>query len=152
MLQAFDSRLFGLGGSQSNRFVPLLSADISPTMNGKKKNGARALPRQNGTTPGFPPRPPTAPPQVWQLLHNLQGVALLSKSVSFCIAQQVSASGLLSKCACSYLREPSLGYLFATLWSLSQLGKPSLFGFPLVGSTLSHTNTSSTPPAILQQV
>ena len=68
VLQAFDSRLFGLGGSQSNRFVPLLSADISSTTSGKKQNGNRAPPRQNGNTPGFPPKPPTAPPQVLMFL------------------------------------------------------------------------------------
>lgn len=62
-LQAFDSRLFGLGGSQSNRFVPLLSADVSATTNGKKRSSRQASSRQNGLPPGHPPRPPTAPPQ-----------------------------------------------------------------------------------------
>ena len=62
MVQAFDSRLFGLGGSQSNRFVPLLSADVSASTNGAKKP-SRQGPRQNGGASGHPPRPPTAPPQ-----------------------------------------------------------------------------------------
>ncbi len=68
-LQAYDSRLFGLGGSQSNRFVPLISADISATTNGKKPTSRQAA-RQNGVTPGHPPRPPTAPPQDAQANHT----------------------------------------------------------------------------------
>lgn len=77
VLQAFDSRLFGLGGSQSNRFVPLLSAETSATLNGKKKGGGRALPRQNGHASGMPPRPPTAPPQVCWLQCLRCGTHLL---------------------------------------------------------------------------
>ncbi|KAL0019947.1 hypothetical protein WJX79_002722 [Trebouxia sp. C0005] len=67
--RAYDSRLFGLGGSQSNRFVPLISADISATTNGNKPTSRQAS-RQNGVTPGHPPRPPTAPPQDAQANHT----------------------------------------------------------------------------------
>lgn len=88
VVQAFDSRLFGLGGSQSNRFVPLLSADVSANTNGAKKP-SRQGPRQNGVTPGHPPRPPTAPPQPQDTHANHAGHALPPLQQPYAIPEAV---------------------------------------------------------------
>ena len=87
-MQAFDSRLFGLGGSQSNRFVPLLSADVSATTNGKKAS-SRQGPRQNGAPPGHPPRAPTAPPQPQDPNANHMGHALPPLQQPYAIPEAV---------------------------------------------------------------
>ena len=88
VVQAFDSRLFGLGGSQSNRFVPLLSADVSANTNGAKKP-SRQGPRQNGGPPGHPPRPPTAPPQPQDPHANHMGHALPPLQQPYAIPEAV---------------------------------------------------------------
>lgn len=87
-VQAFDSRLFGLGGSQSNRFVPLLSADVSANNNGAKKP-SRHGPRQNGGPSGHPPRPPTAPPQPQDPHANHMGHALPPLQQPYAIPEAV---------------------------------------------------------------
>lgn len=85
-MQAFDSRLFGLGGSQSNRFVPLLSADVSAISNGKKPSSRR---QQVGVSNGHPPRPPTAPPQPPDPHANHMGHTLPPSKQPFAIPEAV---------------------------------------------------------------
>ena len=87
-MQAFDSRLFGLGGSQSNRFVPLLSADAAAATNGKKAT-SRPGPRQNGGPLGHPPRPPAAPPQPQDPNGNHMGHALPPLQQPYAIPEAV---------------------------------------------------------------
>ena len=87
-VQAFDSRLFGLGGSQSNRFVPLLSADVSANTNGARKP-SRQGPRQNAGPPGHPPRPPTAPSQPQDPHANHMGHALPPLQQPYAIREAV---------------------------------------------------------------